>query len=110
MDINKMLGLWFHSHEEDQKGLIVYRGRSYDFPRSRAPRGSLTIKPDGTVLFGGPGPADKSESAEGTWKVSGDLLILSRSGGREIYEVRLLEDELMRLHQQTSREVADGED
>lgn len=110
MDVNHLLGIWFHSREEDRKGSIVYRGRSYDFPRSRAPRRSLTIKPGGIVLFGEPGPSEQAATTEGSWEVTGNLLTLSGAGRYEIYEIELLDDEFLRLRQPTHREVTDGED
>jgi hypothetical protein len=57
MDASKLVGLWFHLHEEDEGGRKVYRDRSYDFPLTRAPRPSLTLGEDGTATFGRPGPA-----------------------------------------------------
>ena len=30
-----ILGQWIHSHEEDAKGVMVYRPANYSFPPSR---------------------------------------------------------------------------
>ena len=105
MDVSRLLGLWFHSREEDKKDRVVYRGRSYDFPRSRAPRRSLKFESDGTVIFGSPGPADGATTTKGTWKVADKFLILTAAGLQETYEIELIEDELLFLKPREYKEV-----
>jgi hypothetical protein len=97
VDTGKLQGVWFHSSEEDQGGRIVYRDQSYEFPRTRAPRRSLSFRPDGTVVFGAPGPADAAVTSEGRWEVAGDRLILLSEGRREEYLVESLEDTVLVL-------------
>lgn len=97
VDESRLTRVWFHSHEEDQAGRVVYRPDSYEFPRARAPRESLTIDPGGGVAFGRPGPADASTSQSGTWDVTGDTLTLASPGRTEEYEVVSLDDDALVL-------------
>jgi hypothetical protein len=92
MDVSKLLGLWFHSYEEDEGARKVYRDRSYDFPLSRAPRPSLNIEAGGTVRFGAAGPADQTISSSGRWELADDTLTLSAAGTREVWQVESLDE------------------
>ncbi len=106
VDEKKLAGVWFHSHEEDQADRVVYRPTSYELPRSRAPRESLTIDPSGSCTFGGPGPADASTSETGTWQATGDELTLLRAGRKEVYEIVSLDDDALVLRR---RERGNGD-
>ncbi len=97
MDPEKLVRVWFHSHEEDEGDRVVYRSQSYDFPRSRAPRELLTVEPDGTVAFGKPGPADASTYRQGAWELAGDVLTLSGAGGPQKYQIDSVDDEKLVL-------------
>lgn len=108
VDVGKLYGVWFHSYEEDQGDRVVFRDQSYDFPRSRAPRRSLTIEPDGSVAFGAPGPADASTFTEGNWDVSKGLLRISQLGRLEVYDIESLEDTLLVLQRRAPEEGTDG--
>lgn len=108
MDVSKLAGVWFHSHEEDEGDRKVYRNESYEFPRSRAPRESLALQEDGTVAFGGPGPADQTVSSAGTWEVTGGLLSLSTPSGHEEWEIEALDDDRLILRRGAEREGNDG--
>src|SRR5215213_11328388 len=66
---------WRHSHEEDTPTHRVFRPATYDFPRSRG-RFSFELKRDGTVVFRGIGPTDRTQVAPGTWKREGNRLAL----------------------------------
>jgi hypothetical protein len=70
---------WVHSHEEDTDQEMVFRPASFNFPLSRGRR-SIDIKPNGSVLESGPGPTDRTEIAEGAWKLAGDQLTLTGAG------------------------------
>ena len=74
---------WVHSHEEDTDRGMVFRPAGFDFPPSRG-RLSFELRPDGTLLERGIGPADAPDQFEGTWDLeSGDRLILHRPGQAE---------------------------
>jgi hypothetical protein len=107
MDASRLVGLWFHSHEEDEGGRKVYRDRSYDFPRSRAPRPSLKIEEDGTATFGRPGPADETIPSRGTWELN-NVLTLSAPGTHEVWEIESLEEGRLILRPRTDREEKNG--
>ena len=64
----RLEGRWVHSHEEDTPDEMVFRPASYDFPRSRG-RQSFELRPDGSYAGSAPGPADKPETAEGSWSL-----------------------------------------
>ena len=66
---------WVHSHEEDTRTERVYRPAVYSFPRSRG-RFSFELKPDGTAVFYGIGPTDRSISVPGIWRREGNRLSL----------------------------------
>jgi hypothetical protein len=95
--VRKLSGVWFHSHEEDHEDVLVYRGRSYNFPRARAPRQSLEFKSDGTLVIGAPGPDDKATTTRGSWKVTENTLVLSTAGITKVYEIRTIEEDVLFL-------------
>src|SRR5262245_17571742 len=73
---------WVRSPEdgEDKAPQEVYRPASYPFPPSRG-RPSFELKPDGTLVRYGPGPADRAQSAPGRWKRDGNRLTLTYDTG-----------------------------
>lgn len=77
----RLVGEWFHSHEEDVDGSVVYRPRSFAFPRARRPRTRLTLGADGHASLGSPGPADRTEQALARWSLSGDQVVVDVTGG-----------------------------
>jgi hypothetical protein len=60
----ELFGHWIHSHEEDSGDLRVYRPAGYRFPPARGRRG-FELRPDGSYVAHGPGPADKPTSRPG---------------------------------------------
>ncbi len=62
---------WVHSHEEDTETEMVFRPASHPFPRSRGRR-SFDLRPDGTLVEAGPGPADRRQESAGTWRLTED--------------------------------------
>jgi hypothetical protein len=63
--------MWGHSREEDADGLAVYRPQGFDFPPSRG-RDWLEFRPDGSVVFLGAGPDDRTNAVRGAWRPAGD--------------------------------------
>jgi hypothetical protein len=108
VDVNKLAGVWFHLHEEDEGDRTVYRNESYEFPRSRAPRRSLVLNPDGTASLGGPGPADETLASQARWEVSGTTLTLDSPRGQEQWEIETLDDDRLVLRRRADREGRDG--
>jgi hypothetical protein len=62
---------WVHSHEEDTETETVFRPASFAFPRSRG-RSAMALKPDGGLVETGPGPTDRPQESQGTWKLEDD--------------------------------------
>jgi len=61
---------WVHSHEEDTDREMVFRPATFAFPPSRG-RSAFELKDDGTVVEREPGPTDRPQETEGTWKLEG---------------------------------------
>ncbi len=75
---------WTHSHEEDQDGRMVFRPDFWSFPPSRGRR-SFHLGPDGKLIASGPGPTDKRQEAEGTWRLlPGERIELAPTGQRPL--------------------------
>jgi hypothetical protein len=110
VDTNKLEGVWFHSHEEDHNDCVVYRRDSYDFPRSRAPRASLTFKPDGNAAIGRPGPADAADYSFGGWDLADSILTLSVSGRHTVFEIISVDEEMLVLRRLVTEEATNGEE
>ncbi len=66
---------WVHSHEEDTDKEMVFRPATFEFPPSRGRR-SFELKPDGSLVEGGIGPADRPVETRGTWELEDDRLVL----------------------------------
>lgn len=92
--------VWFHAYEEDDEARIVYRSSAHDFPRSRRPRESLSLEPDGRLLAGRGGPADKLIQSPGRWSIKGEHLTLQRSSGAEVYEIETATQDKLVLRRQ----------
>jgi hypothetical protein len=83
---------WVHSHEEDSGDLRVYRPAGHSFPPARGRRG-LDLRPDGSYVAHGPGPADKPTSRPGRWEPAGEGRV--RIGDEELEIVSLEPDRLV---------------
>jgi hypothetical protein len=73
MDVKVLRQHWVHSHEEDTDTEMVFRPASYKFPPARGRKG-FELKPDGTVIDYGIGPADRRTRSKGKWKLEGEEL------------------------------------
>lgn len=102
MEPSKLHGTWFESSEESQGERIVYRGPSFDFPRARAPRRSLTLKPDGSVSVGGLGPADAAVRSAAKWEIEDDVLTITGPGIRESYRIDSAGEDILILRRTSS--------
>lgn len=102
-DRDRLAGVWFHSNEEDQGDRLVYRRSSYDFPRARAPRDSITIEADGSVAFGTGSPDDSSTLHRGIWSETDEGLTLSTPGGEEVFEVQSVDADVVVLRRAMRR-------
>ena len=80
---------WVHSHEEDSDTEMVFRPASYKFPPSRG-RTSLDLRPDGGLTESSPGPSDRSENTEGTWRLDADNNLVLGQGPRHHQRSRVL--------------------
>ena len=72
-------GTWMRSQEEDKDpnaAWLLYRPGSYEFPPARG-RSGFIVQKDGKFALLGPSPADRSDTAWGSWKqeVAGRLQI-----------------------------------
>jgi hypothetical protein len=83
---------WVHSHEEDSGDLRVYRPAGHSFPPARGRRG-FDLRPDGSYVAHGPGPADKPSSRPGRWEPAGEGRL--RLGDEELEIVSLEPDRLV---------------
>ena len=80
IDRNALHQQWVHSHEEDTATETVYRPASFAFPRSRG-RSAMALKPDGGLVETGPGPTDRPQESQGTWKLEdNDTLSIHEKG------------------------------
>ena len=108
MDRDRLVGVWYHSHEEDRGDRLVYRGPGFEFPRSRAARDSITLHEDGSAATGRAGPVDAAELEHGAWVLDGETLTMT-IGGRELaYEVESAAAETLVLRPITRTEVDDA--
>lgn len=60
---------WGHSFEEDGDGITVFRPAGFSFPLSRG-RDWIEFHTDGTVVFYGAAPDDRSRTVTGRWVVA----------------------------------------
>lgn len=109
VDRDRLAGVWFHSHEEDEDDRLVYRGPAYEFPRARAPRDSITIEADGSVAFGQAGPADSSTLTRGSWSDADEGLTLSTPGEEVVFEVQSVDADVLVLRRRAKRRANGGD-
>jgi hypothetical protein len=74
-----LFGSWGHSREEDAGGLTVYRPLGFPFPLSRG-RDWVEFRSDGTMVYLGAGPDDRSRAVSGSWRSVGDDTLELRKG------------------------------
>jgi hypothetical protein len=86
VQLSNLARRWVHSHEEDEGDRMVFRPASFAFPRSRGRR-ELDLRPDGTMIEGGPSPTDRIQRALGSWQVAGTQLTLSGEGDARTYSI-----------------------
>jgi hypothetical protein len=93
-----MLKRWLHSHEEDSNTEMVFRPATFAFPASRG-RAGFELKPDGSYIDLGIGPADGRTETEGEWSMEDDILTLAGDalpgGRRQLHVVSCSEDRLV---------------
>ncbi len=83
IDRNALRQHWVHSHEEDTETERVFRPASFAFPRSRG-RSAMALKPDGEIVETGPGPTDRPQESQGTWKLDAeDTLSIFEKGKKK---------------------------
>lgn len=63
-----LIGLWFHSHEEDNEQEMVYRPGGFSFPPSRG-RIGFEFRAGGEVIYHGIASADGPEQVAGRWTI-----------------------------------------
>jgi hypothetical protein len=73
---------WVHSHEEDTDKEMVFRLADFQFPPSRGRR-SFELKPDGNLVEGRIGPADRPLETQGTWELDDDDRLVLRPEASE---------------------------
>jgi hypothetical protein len=75
---------WVHAHEEDSEHEMVFRPAEYELPPSRG-RVAFELRPDGSFVEAGIGPADVPEEASGTWELEDDdRIVLSGGASRGV--------------------------
>ncbi|MEX5301233.1 hypothetical protein [Kocuria sabuli] len=87
MDGANMQGTWFLSAEESSEDVLIFRGRHYDFPRTRAPRKALTINPDGSAVYYFPSSVDSHVQSPGSWNVVDNKIVMKIAGASQVYRV-----------------------
>jgi hypothetical protein len=94
-----LLRSWGHSREEDGDGAEVWRPAGFPFPLSRG-RNWFELRDDGSAIFFGPGPDDRSQATAGSWVVTGnDEFELRRSENAPPRCLKIVEcsDSVLRL-------------
>jgi hypothetical protein len=88
---NLLPGHWVHSHEEDTDEESVFRPATFNFPRSRG-RSSFELKPGGGLVEQHPGPTDRPEETEGSWKLEDDqtLSFFGKSSRKPLKVLRVV--------------------
>lgn len=89
-----LLKTWFHSFEEDQGTIEVYRPRGFSFPPARGRNGFAIVR-DGSFIQYNIGPADGIEEIPGTWTLEADDVLLIRlrrvgSTGQRTYRMQIV--------------------
>ena len=86
-DRNDIAGHWVEVREESAGGTIVLRPFDAPLPPARGRR-SLVLRPDQRAEARAPGPSDRSEAAQGSWSVEGDMLTVNAPGWTGRYRIR----------------------
>jgi hypothetical protein len=82
IDKNALYQHWVHSHEEDTETERVFRPASFAFPRSRG-RSAMALKSDGSLVETGPGPIDRPQEGQGSWKLAEDNTLSIHETGKK---------------------------
>lgn len=94
MQQQQLIRQWFHSHEEDTPSEMTFRPAGYALPPSRG-RIGFELRADGTLVESGPGPDDRSASAQGTWELQGNTLVLHGATDRAFKILSVADDRLV---------------
>jgi hypothetical protein len=95
-DPKNLIGEWRHSHEEDSKGLMVFRPASHKFPPSRG-RLAFKLLADGTANYAGIGANDAPDEINAKWsRTVGDELTI-KSGGDSLLKGKVVAAEPEKL-------------
>jgi hypothetical protein len=81
IDLDHLAQSWVHAHEEDTPTTSVYRPAQFPLPPARG-RTGFQLHADGSLTARGPGPADQTVTAPGTWTLAGNRLELCPQGER----------------------------
>ena len=79
-DPKHLIGEWRHSHEEDGKGLMVFRPASHKFPPSRG-RLAFKLLANGTAAYSAIGAADAPNEINAKWNRDADELAIKAEAG-----------------------------
>jgi hypothetical protein len=98
MDAGMLVGHWRHSHEEDTRGVMVFRRSGFAFPPSRG-RTGYEFAADGTFVEHGIGPTDRPTRTPGHWVFdpNGCRIMLKYGPGRSGRQLRVLSVEADKL-------------
>jgi hypothetical protein len=75
-----LAGVWWHAHEEDGPGRVVFRRTDGPPPLSRG-RAMLVLHEDGSLKGTTPGPDDRPVPAVGTWTQDGPARVSLQFSG-----------------------------
>jgi hypothetical protein len=74
---------WMHSHEEDTADEMIFRPKTFAFPRSRG-RTGFELKDGGELIETGIAPVDGKQISVGQWKMSdGGDIVFMQAGSSE---------------------------
>ena len=95
-DPKHLIGEWRHSHEEDAKGLMVFRPASHKFPPSRGRLG-FKLLANGKAEYCGLGATDAPDEVNAKWiRTAGDELTI-RSEGNALLKGKVIAAEPEKL-------------
>jgi hypothetical protein len=82
---------WMHSREEDQDGIMVYRGERCNFPPARG-RDGIEFKPDGTFVEWAIGAGDNQQGITGHWEATDSTHVrVSFNGSRPARSMEIVQ-------------------